>query len=263
MIVRDNTYSDYFKLHTVALRAKEGDNASYLYLLKCFAKILRAYDDYYKGFYNGESKSVLLFTRYFDKSTNAPAIIKASRCDNEYIKRVKGYINFKRCISTLPHEDFRQELLLAFCTLVRRYRGDVPNFAQFVQSYYHFILLERIKLYIRNMAINNKVSEESTLNTYDNALSELSAFSTSITKIDYNISSAFITKGIDCYSDDIFNMDWIRGLHGEFFKHLTPLERNLILDSYLHKNTDTAIAIRIGVCRETINRIKNRIKAKL
>ena len=62
---------------------------------------------------------------------------------------------------------------------------------------------------------------------------------------------------VSVYDNSLFNFNWINGTTcHELFQTLTPFERNILVFSYIYKQTDKEIADHYGLCRATINRKK-------
>ena len=261
---RDSTYSDYKKVHDIIVRYREyGSQDELTRLVLMLYPIIRSYTEMYNGRYNGNGDSVLRFIKYFDKRT-LPHTIKRKSCkDDRYIKRVRGFRLFKAATCGMSYDDYYGELLQTVAKLIHRYRvGEHPNFIPFVNSYFHFVLLESLKKTFRNMSINYNLSEDNGYD-YEEYLYESRSFEKSHEFLNYNVCSAMTGKKVDCYSDSMLGATWIKGHKMSRFLCLTPGVRALLVDHYIRKHTYHEIARNYGVSRNTIARIFIKAKATL
>lgn len=266
MPIRDETYSDYRRVHDVVCSIKNGNKHEFTLLVKMLTPFLQTYTKLFYGEYNGTSNSVLLLIKYFDKRTRPKDIKKASLKDNRYIKRTKGFRSLMASISTMTYDDYVQELMMALYKLIRRYRvTEHPSFIPFMSRFFHFVLLESLKRTFRNMAINNNLSCVDNYKDYERYSLEMRTFDESLEFLNYNIShdTLLARRDVDCYSDCSFDSAWVAGREQSRLLCLTPGLRELVLRHYIYKHTYQEIAKSYGVSQVTIARIFIRIRSDL
>lgn len=224
---RDYTLTNYYEIEIMAI---ENDYTS---MIKVYYSFLKSYLDMYHGIYSGPA--VLDFLSLFGKH-NLKIIEK-----NKNLNLQNSYYNFKK--TNIEYEDYAMEVITLFMKLVSRYRNTGGlKFSFYLKRSFHYNLLQNLKKY----TFLNKVDTYSY--KFNLSIQELSLFEDVENKIDE-------PSTIDC--------NWIFELPNTRFKNLNNIQRQIILEYYINKNTDSQLAQKFGLCRATINRIRKKAKQNI
>lgn len=254
---KDIVYNDYFRIHLLALKAKSNEREKNLLLLN-FINFLSQYSDLYDSKINISNNSLLKFIKFFDKNFSL-GNLKYKLLNNSNIKEIKAFKNFKASIYSLTKEDFNQEIILSFLVMINRYSDNAPSFHTYIDKNFHFVLLERLKMHFKNISIDGCImeyKEEYNLSEEIYLMEE--------EKLITMLSTTIKGTSISIFDDEFINIKWIMNcdFNSKFYE-LSNIERHIIYLKYMLNKTDSEIADSFGVCRATINRIKNKIKKKL
>lgn len=261
MPILANSYNDYYVIHSLAVSFKNGKASCGIELIKHFKNILIDYSRLFKeGTTNISNYSVRTFLGYFGGDYSINKVLYSYKYNNLDLSKTKHVINFKSATKNMTCEDFNQELILALLKMAKRYDNNKPNFHTYVNKYFHYVLLERLKKEFKNASINNNIKEFDH-NSKDEIFNiKFDMFIEDISLKEENKKALLNTEYNSLYSDDFIDTNWLLGNYKDsLFKDLSNEERNIIKLCYIDKKNDSEIARMYGVCRATINRKRLKI----
>lgn len=171
--------------------------------------------------------------------------------------------------SRLDAEDVYQILVLTLLQMAKKYKDySRPSFHSYVQKCFHYECYRNLNRIINDPAdrrLNNEHYFDDKFRIDDRTIDTYTVvqFQHVINEVAHEQlllkSNALVIEevNVSVYDNSLFNFNWINGTTcHELFQTLTPFERNILVFSYIYKQTDKEIADHYGLCRATINRKK-------
>lgn len=259
-----NNYHSFYELHCLALGYKEGNTEYGEILIGKFSSFIYNYFSFVDtGYANLNNYSLRSFIKFFYSKSK----IQFTQYNlNKHSKNPN--VNFKNIINivktSMNVEDFKQEVYLALLEMANRYKDTKPTFHIYVQKYFHYVLLERLRkiLYYNSFDnISDYEIEDDGFNIYfEKILNDVS------NEIELNKAKLKTKKYNSAYSDLFFDDNWYFGNYKDsLFSVLSNDERKLLIDIYINKKRLNDIAneryiSRMSVIRrkqKALNKIKN------
>lgn len=168
--------------------------------------------------------------------------------------------SIKNLCQPYSDEELLNEIYVAFLTMAKRYQSPdgKPRFHAYILQAFHYQLRRQLQTLVSDplvfkMAKNVKYFDED----WENAQDQYGAHDMDIFENEtptFTIEEEF----------DAINDNWVLGYTtGKEYRDLTIMERKIIKMYYLDEMSDQDIADRLGTCRATVNRRRNRVKEKL
>lgn len=257
-----NNYHSFYELHCLALGYKEG-NAEYgEILVGKFSSFIYNYFSFIDtGYANLNNYSLRSFIKFFYSKSK---IQFTQYSLNKHSKNPN--VNFKNIINivktSMSVEDFKQEVYLALLEMANRYKDTKPTFHIYVQRYFHYVLLERLRKILCYNSFDNisdyEIEDEGFNIYFEKILNDVS------NEIELNKAKLKTKKYNSAYSDLFFDDNWYFGNYKDsLFSVLSNDERKLLIDIYINKKRLNDIANERYISRMSVIRRKQKAIDKI
>ena len=263
--------SEWLYLHQYVLDYQNGSEEAAGNIVECFEEFIYKYLHFIcHKIYSPNNYSIQRFVVLFMTVPKFRKLIKkAEQCPKvrAHVYETVDKIHF--LYSRLDSEDVYQILVLTLLQMAKKYKDySRPSFHSYVQKCFHYECFRNLNRIINDPAdrrlnndhyfddkfrLDDRTIDTFTVIRYERVMNEVAHKQLLLKSNDLVIQEV----DVSVYDNSLFNLNWINGITcHDVFRALTPFERNILVLSYIYKQTDKEIAEHYGLCRATINRKK-------
>lgn len=260
---------DYLKVHEYALRYDGNDEQAAQELIEAFKLFIFRYANFLAyGVYDIGHTSLRNFISLYIKNKEYRKQLPMYKYKPYVSQKFAFYAAYTSALfDRYSFDELYNECVCVFLSMAKRYNDDRPSFHNYISKCYHYELQRGLKYLIKDPVVKISNPYDCGYNYSQNEhIYSYEALINDINKevILKNAKQLTVTDENSVYDIESLNVNWINGITcSEEFSALTPFERELLINNYILKKTDTEIANELGLCRATVNRKKAQAKKTL